>query len=146
MKKIKKNNVLKILKENRNYLFVIVGTLFVTIIGVFLFNSLLNTNEKLIYDIITENEDIFNNPSTIKLESAKICSEDYSIITISASNSYGADVSDLFYVSKRKINSDEIISKKVAEECLNNEINNYDSVIILSDNSVKKINSKLGGK
>ena len=42
--------------------------------------------------------------------------------------------------------TDEVVSKAVAKKCFEEELNNYNSVMVLSKNSISKINNLIGGQ
>ena len=145
MKKKKDNKILKLLKNNFYFLIVILIGI-VTFITVNQINNKLSEPEQKLLDIIEENKNTFKNPESLKVVSAKICNEDYSIIEITANNSFGAETTDIYYVNKNVMTTDETVAKAVAEQCYNEELENYDNVIVLSDKSISKINKQLRGE
>ena len=143
-KKSKEKQKINFLKKYY-YIFIIIGVLILTIICVYAANNKLNNDEQKLYDIIEKNKNSFKNPESLKVLSAKLCNDDYSIIEITAHNSFGAETTAIYYVNKNVMTADETIAKAVAEKCYEEELNNYDSVIILSEDSIAKINNRIGG-
>lgn len=145
MKKKKDNKILKLLKNNFYFLIVILIGI-VTLITVNQVNNKLSEPEQKLLDIIEKKKNDFKNPESLKVLSAKICNDDYSIIKITANNSFGAETTDIYYVNKNVMTTDETVAKAVAEQCYNEELKNYDNVIVLSDKSISKINKQLRGE
>lgn len=147
MKTNKKNSnkFVELLKNNYYFLIVIV-VLIIVVVFVPVINNKLNKSEQMLYNIIEEGKDTFKNPQSLKVVSAKICSDEYSIIRITANNSYGAETTDTYYVNKSIMSTEEPVSKAVAEKCFEEELNNYNSVVVLSKKSIEKVNNKLGVK
>ena len=77
-----KNDILKKITENKYYILVVFIVLIITIVSVGLINNKLNDQEQKLYDIIENNKNDFKNPKSLKVVSAKICNDDYSIIRI----------------------------------------------------------------
>ena len=145
MKKKKDNKILKLLKNNFYFLIVILIGI-VTFITVNQINNKLSEPEQKLLDIVEKKKNDFKNPESLKVLSAKICNDDYSIIEITANNSFGAETTDIYYVNKNVMTTDETVAKAVAEQCYNEELENYDNVIVLSDKSISKINKQLRGE
>lgn len=145
MKKKKDNKILKLLKNNFYFLIVILIGI-VTFITVNQINNKLSEPEQKLLDIVEKKKNDFKNPESLKVLSAKICNDDYSIIEITANNSFGAETTDIYYVNKNVMTTDETVAKAVAEQCYNEELENYDKVIVLSDKSISKINKQLRGE
>ena len=145
MKKKKDNKILKLLKNNFYFLVVILIGI-VTLITVNQVNNKLSEPEQKLLDIIEKKKNDFKNPESLKVLSAKICNDDYSIIKITANNSFGAETTDIYYVNKNVMTTDETVAKAVAEQCYNEELKTYDNVIVLSDKSISKINKQLRGE
>lgn len=145
MKKKKDNKILKLLKNNFYFLIVILMGI-VTFITVNQINNKLSEPEQKLLDIVEKKKNDFKNPESLKVLSAKICNDDYSIIEITANNSFGAETTDIYYVNKNVMTTDETVAKAVAEQCYNEELENYDNVIVLSDKSISKINKQLRGE
>ena len=78
--------------------------------------------------------------------SAKICNKDYSIIKITANNSFGAEVTNIYYLNKTTLTTDKLVAKAVSEKCFEEELNNYDSVVVLSKDSINKVNKLMKGE
>lgn len=147
MKTNKKNsNKLVELLKNNYYFLIVIVVLIIVVVFVPVINNKLNKSEQMLYNIIEEGKDTFKNPQSLKVVSAKICSDEYSIIRITANNSYGAETTDTYYVNKTVITNDILVSKEVAEKCFEEELNNYNSVVVLSKKSIEKVNNKLGGE
>ena len=147
MKTNKKNsNKLVELLKNNYYFLIVIVVLIIVVVFVPVINNKLNKSEQMLYNIIEEGKDTFKNPQSLKVVSAKICSDEYSIIRITANNSYGAETTDTYYVNKTVITTDVLVSKEVAEKCFEEELNNYNSVVVLSKKSIEKVNNKLGGE
>ena len=140
-----KNKLIVNLKNNYYFLIVIL-VLIITVTSVFLINKKLNKSEQKLYDIIENNRSSFKNPKSLKIVSAKICNDEYSIIRITANNSFGAETTDTFYLNKTTLSTDESVAKAVSEKCFNEELNNYNSVIILSKDSITKVNNLVKGE
>lgn len=145
MKKKKDNKILKLLKNNFYFLIVILIGI-VTFITVNQINNKLSEPEQKLLDIIEENKNTFKNPESLKVVSAKICNDDYSIIEITANNSFGAETTDIYYVNKETMTTNELVAKAVAEQCYTEELENYDNVIVLSDKSISKVNKQVRGE
>lgn len=145
MKKKKDNKILKLLKNNFYFLIVILIGI-VTFITVNQINNKLSEPEQKLLDIIEENKNTFKNPESLKVVSAKICNDDYSIIEITANNSFGAETTDIYYVNKETMTNNELVAKAVAEQCYKEELENYDNVIVLSDKSISKVNKQVRGE
>ena len=94
-----KNTITTFLKSNYYFLIVFI-VLVITIISVNLMNNRLNKSEQKLYDIIEKNKSSFKNPQSLKVVSAKICNDDYSIIKITANNSFGAETTDIGNIQK----------------------------------------------
>lgn len=135
-----KNDILKKITENKYYILVVFIVLIITIVSVGLINNKLNDQEQKLYDIIENNKNDFKNPKSLKVVSAKICNDDYSIIRITANNSFGAETTETYYFNKTTLTTDELVAKAVSEKCFEEELNNYDSVAILSKDSLNKVN------
>lgn len=146
MKSKKKKINIKGLIKNNYYFLIVVLVLIATYFTVNTINNSLNTSEQKLFDIVEENKNTFKNPQSIKVVSAKICNNDYSIISITANNSFGAETTDTYYVNKNTMTTDEVVSKAVAKKCFEEELNNYNSVMVLSKNSISKINNLIGGQ
>lgn len=145
MKKKKDNKILKLLKNNFYFLIVILIGI-VTFITVNQINNKLSEPEQKLLDIIEENKNTFKNPESLKVVSAKICNDDYSIIEITANNSFGAETTDIYYVNKETMTTNELVAKAVVEQCYKEELENYDNVIVLSDKSISKVNKQVRGE
>lgn len=145
MKKKKDNKILKLLKNNFYFLIVILIGI-VTFITVNQINNKLSEPEQKLLDIIEENKNTFKNPESLKVVSAKICNDDYSIIEITANNSFGAETTDIYYVNKETMTTNKLVAKAVAEQCYKEELENYDNVIVLSDKSISKVNKQVRGE
>ena len=145
MKKKKDNKILKLLKNNFYFLIVILIGI-VTFITVNQINNKLSEPEQKLLDIIEENKNTFKNPESLKVVSAKICNDDYSIIEITANNSFGAETTDIYYVNKETMTTNELVAKAVDEQCYKEELENYDNVIVLSDKSISKVNKQVRGE
>ena len=145
MKKKKDNKILKLLKNNFYFLIVILIGI-VTFITVDQINNKLSEPEQKLLDIIEENKNTFKNPESLKVVSAKICNDDYSIIEITANNSFGAETTDIYYVNKETMTTNELVAKAVVEQCYKEELENYDNVIVLSDKSISKVNKQVRGE
>lgn len=145
MKKKKDNKILKLLKNNFYFLIVILIGI-VTFITVNQINNKLSEPEQKLLDIIEENKNTFKNPESLKVVSAKICNDDYSIIEITANNSFGAETTDIYYVNKETMTTNELVAKAVAEQCYKEELENYDNVIVLLDKSISKVNKQVRGE
>ena len=143
--KDKKNKIIEFLKNNY-YFFIVIIVLIITSIYVYSTNNKLSESEQKLYNIIENNKNAFKNPQSLKVVSAKICSDDYSIIQITANNSYGAETTDIYYLNKNTLTDSEIVAKVVSEKCFEQELNNYDNVIVLSKNSIDKINKLVKGE
>lgn len=146
---------IKIKKENNKYtnficnnycFFIVILVLVITILVVNVVNNKLSKSEQKLYNIIEENKKTFKNPQSLKIVSAKICNDDYSIIRITANNSFGAETTDTYYVNKNIITMDETIAKAVSKKCFEEELNNYESVSVLSDKSISKVNKLVRGE
>ena len=137
MKKKKDNKILKLLKNNFYFLIVILIGI-VTFITVNQINNKLSEPEQKLLDIIEENKNTFKNPESLKVVSAKICNDDYSIIEITGP--------DIYYVNKETMTTNELVAKAVAEQCYKEELENYDNVIVLSDKSISKVNKQVRGE
>lgn len=140
-----KNNFINFFKNNYYY-FVVIIVLIITSVSVYLINNKLNESEQKLYNIIKNNKNAFKNPQSLKVVSAKICSDDYSIIQITANNSYGAETTDIYYLNKNTLTNSEAVAKVVSEKCFEQELNNYDNVIVLSKDSIDKINKLVKGE
>lgn len=105
----------------------------------------LNNEEKNIYESMLIAKNNFKNPESIKMVSVKYCNNDFSIIGITANNSYGAAVTHIYYKNKNVITTSSDVAKIVSEECFKTELESYDNVKKLSRNSIEKINNKLAG-
>lgn len=103
----------------------------------------LNYEEKNIYESILLEKNNFKNPESIKILSVKYCNEDYSIIWLTADNSYGASTTDIYFKNKNVITNFSYVAKVVSDECFKIELENYDSVKKLSKESIAKINNRL---
>ena len=145
MKKKKDNKILKLLKNNFYFLIVILIGI-VTFITVNQINNKLSEPEQKLLDIVEKKKNDFKNPESLKVLSAKICNDDYSIIKITANNSFGAETTDIYYVNKETMTTIELVAKAVADQCYNEELENYDNVIVLSDKSISKVNKQLRGE
>ena len=147
MKEVKgkknKSNYKMLLKENKYYLVAILVVFVITTISVICVNNSLNSEEKLIYNVVSKNKEMFKNPESLKIVSAKVCNENYLMIRITANNSYGAETTETYYVNKHTLTDDDLVSKVVVEKCFKEELNNYDDVKVLSNISIKKLNKKL---
>lgn len=149
MKKAKnennKNCIIPFLKNNYYFLIVFI-VLIITILSVNIMNSKLSKSEQKLYDIIENNKSSFKNPESLKVVSAKICNKDYSIIKITANNSFGAEVTNIYYLNKTTLTTDKLVAKAVSEKCFEEELNNYDSVVVLSKDSINKVNKLMKGE
>ncbi len=125
---------------------IVILVLATTILVVNVVNNRLSKSEQKLYDIIEENKNTFKNPQSLRIVSAKICNDDYSIIRITANNSFGAETTDTFYVNKKVMTKDETIAKAVAKKCFEEELSNYDSVSVLSEKSISKVNKLVRGE
>lgn len=143
--KKKKINIINFIKNNY-YFLIVITILIVVCFTVNIVNNSLNTSEQKLLDIVEKKKNDFKNPESLKVLSAKICNDDYSIIEITANNSFGAETTDIYYVNKNVMTTDETVAKAVAEQCYNEELENYDNVIVLSDKSISKINKQLRGE
>lgn len=143
--KKKKINTISFIKNNYYFLIVVMILIFVCF-TVDIVNNSLNTSEQKLLDIIEENKNTFKNPESLKVVSAKICNDDYSIIEITANNSFGAETTDIYYVNKETMTTNELVAKAVAEQCYKEELENYDNVIVLSDKSISKVNKQVRGE
>lgn len=135
---------------------IIISSLFILLI---VQSNSMTKEEKSIYDSIVKNRNDFKDPSSVKLISAKYCSENSSTITINAKNSYGGYGQEIYDVYKKNfleevdINDYEkdemqkyLLRAKIYEESIKhfNEDCDSDDVFYLSDKSIAKINKKLG--
>lgn len=143
--KDKKNKIIEFLKNNY-YFFIVIIVLIITSIYVYSTNNKLSESEQKLYNIIENNKNYFKNPQSLKIVSAKICNNDYSIIEITANNSYGAETTDKYYLNKNTLTNDVLVAKIVSEKCFEEELNNYDSVVVLSNDSIEKVNKIMKGK
>ena len=109
-------------------------------------NNRLNKSEQKLYDIIEKNKSSFKNPQSLKVVSAKICNDDYSIIKITANNSFGAETTDIYYLNKTTLTTDKLVARAVSEKCFEEELNNYDNVAVLSKDSIDKVNKLVRGE
>ena len=134
MKKKKDNKILKLLKNNFYFLIVILIGI-VTFITVNQINNKLSEPEQKLLDIIEENKNTFKNPESLKVVSAKICNDDYSIIEITANNSFGAETTDIYYVNKETMTTNELVAKAVAEQCYKEECNTYNGLVLIQGTS-----------
>lgn len=141
--KQKGNSIVKKIMENKYYILVVFIVLILTITTSLIVNNSLNGSEKVIYDIVDKNKNEFKNPKSLKVVSAKVCSNDYSIIRITANNSFGAEVTTTYYSNKGTLVTNNEVAKAVVEECFKKETNDYNSIQVLSKESLKKINKKL---
>ena len=133
-------------KENIFCFLVIIIVLILTIISVCFISKKLSKSEQKLYEIIENNKTTFKDPRSLKVISAKICSSDYSIIKITANNSYGAATTETYYLNKNTLMTDKYVAKIVAKKCFNEQLNNYDKVIVLSKKSIDKVNKLLRGE
>lgn len=140
-----KNTITTFLKSNYYFLIVFI-VLVITIISVNLMNNRLNKSEQKLYDIIEKNKSSFKNPQSLKVVSAKICNDDYSIIKITANNSFGAETTDIYYLNKTTLTTDKLVARAVSEKCFEEELNNYDNVAVLSKDSIDKVNKLVRGE
>ena len=145
--KLKKERInIKSFIKNNYYFLIVILLLIATCLTVTMVNSKLNKSEKKLLNIIEKNKNTFKNPESLKVVSAKICNDDYSIIKITANNSFGAETTDTYYVNKETMTTNELVAKAVAEQCYKEELENYDSVIVLSDKSISKVNKQVRGE
>lgn len=141
--KQKENNIVKKIIENKYYILVVLIVLILTITTSFIVKNSLSNSEKIVYEIVDKNKNEFKNPKSLKVVSAKVCSDDYSIIRITANNSFGAEVTTSYYSNKGTLVTNNEVAKAVVEECFKKETSDYNSVQVLSKESLKKINKKL---
>lgn len=141
--KQKENIIVKKIMENKYYILIVFIVLILTITTSLIVNNSLNGSEKIIYNIVDKNKNEFKNPKSLKVVSAKVCSDDYSIIRITANNSFGAEVTTTYYSNKSTLVTNNEVAKAVVEECFKKETNDYNSIQVLSKESLKKINKKL---
>lgn len=145
--KLKKERInIKSFIKNNYYFLIVILLLIATCFTVTMVNSKLNKSEKKLLNIIEKNKNTFKNPESLKVVSAKICNDDYSIIKITANNSFGAETTDTYYVNKETMTTNELVAKAVAEQCYKEELENYDNVIVLSDKSISKVNKQVRGE
>lgn len=142
--KQKGNSIVKKIMENKYYILVVFIVLILTITTSLIVKNSLNSSEKIIYNIVDKNKNEFKNPKSLRVVYAKVCSDDYSIIRITANNSFGAETTDTYYANKGTLVDNDSVAKEVANQCLEKELKDYDSVSVLSEDSLKKINKKLG--
>lgn len=149
MKK-KSTNQITIFFKNNYYFLIVIVVLILTIIGVnYAENKIQNSPndyEQKVYNIIKENEDTFRNATTIQVVNAKICSNDYAIIRISGQNAYGAIISNTMFYNQGTLTMYEDVATAVSKKCFEEEFNNYDNVVILSNSSISKVNMLLKGE
>jgi uncharacterized pyridoxamine 5'-phosphate oxidase family protein len=142
----KSKGVIKRLNENKLYIIIVFIVAIITFVCVYGSNKTLNNSEKIVYEVVNKNKNTFKNPESLKLVSAKVCSKDYLIIRITANNSFGAETTDDYYVNQNTLTTSDTVAEAVVKKCFEEEKNNYDNVVVLSNKSTKKINSKLGRK
>lgn len=143
--KVSKKKVNNIIKNNY-YFIVVLAVLIITVVSILIINNNLTKKEKIAFDIVSNVKSQFKNPDGVKIVSAKICGEDYGIVRISSTNSFGGIVTDDYYINKETLSlgtSHEAAG--VVDECFAMEEKDYDSVYVLSSNSISKINKKLKG-
>lgn len=130
-----------------NYYFIIVFViLIITLCGIFLSRNILSTNEKKAYLMIKNVKNEFKNPDAVKVLSAKICNDDYGIFKISSTNGFGGTVTSYYYINKGTLSDkDDAAASGVVDKCFELEKNKYDSVFVLSEKSINKVNKKLKG-
>ena len=141
---IKKNRLVKFLKNNY-YFFIVVLVLIITVVFVSISNNKLSKNESIIYNDVLKNRGDFKDPASVEVVSARVCDSDYSIIKISANNSYGAKTTTIYYHNMQTLTDDTTVAKAVIEKCFSQELDDYNSVVVLSSDSISKINKYLKG-
>ena len=140
----KKNKFVGFLRNNYYY-FIVILVLIITVICVTINNNKLNKNESIIYNDVLKNRGDFKSPESVKVVSVRVCDKDYSIIKISANNSYGAETTTTYYHNKQTLSTDSLVAKAVVEKCFTEELTDYNSVVVLSSDSISKINKYLKG-
>ncbi len=105
----------------------------------------LGKEEKNIYEALLSDKNNFKNPESIKVIYVKYCNDTYSIVGITANNSYGATTNETFFKNKNVFSTDSNVIKTVGEECFKIETENYNKVKVLSKDALTRINNKLNG-
>ena len=103
----------------------------------------LGEEEKNIYEALLIDKNNFKNPESIKVIYVKYCNNQYSIVGITANNSYGATSSETYFKNKNVFSTDNNAIKTVSEECFKIETESYNKVKVLSKTALTRINNKL---
>ena len=99
--------------------------------------------EKNIYEALLIDKNNFKNPESIKVIYVKYCNNQYSIVGITANNSYGPTISETYFKNKNVFSTDNNAIKTVSEECFKIETESYNKVKVLSKTALTRINNKL---
>ena len=143
-KKIKSINKKKLILGN-----VFFGVIIVISVILFFSTSILNENEKIIYNAVSKIQPKFKVPSSIEVSEVKLCGNEYAILNIGGENSFGAINTETYYLHDNnlyQLSDSKHETIEIVEACFKLEKNNSDELVILSNKSVNKINKKLQGR
>ena len=118
----------------------------IQIIAIIIIMTQLNTAEKHVYEIAFENLNKFKDPSSVKVIEATTYGDNYAIVKLGGTNSFGGFVSDTYYIENNdlytyKENTQK--AKEISEYCFNYEKSNMNKVKKMDEKSLKKINKKI---
>lgn len=135
-------------KSIKNGIIILILVIFIIfeIIGIIMQNGKLNSEEKVVLDLISSKQNDFKNPSTVKVVEATVYDEKYVVLKIGANNAFGAFVSDTYYVKDNTLytkDNNYKISKEIVEKCFEYEMNDSQKIVKLNDSSINKINNEL---
>ena len=96
----------------------------IQIIAIIIIMTQLNTAEKHVYEIASENLNKFKDPSSVKVIEATTYGDNYAIVKLGGTNSFGGFVSDTYYIENNdlytyKENTQK--AKEISENCFNYE-------------------------
>ena len=118
----------------------------IQIIAIIIIMTQLNTAEKHVYEIAFENLNKFKDPSSVKVIEANTYGDNYAIVKLGGTNSFGGFVSDTYYIENNDLYTYKENTKKakeISENCFNYEKSNMNKVKKMDEKSLKKINKKI---
>ena len=118
----------------------------IQIIAIIIIMTQLNTAEKRVYEIAFENLNKFKDPSSVKVIEATTYGDNYALVKLGGTNSFGGFVSDTYYIENNDLytyKENTHIAKEISENCFNYEKSNMNKVKKMDEKSLKKINKKI---
>lgn len=132
--------------KNKMKIVILSIIIIIQIIAIIIIMTQLNTAEKHVYEIASENLNKFKDPSSVKVIEATTYGDNYAIVKLGGTNSFGGFVSDTYYIENNdlytyKENTQK--AKEISENCFNYEKSNMNKVKKMDEKSLKKINKKI---